>query len=105
MAGWMLPLFLFLVWSVWHVAIVTGVRRREHQQNTPPERRRFVSAMPGVILLPLFSWYVAHMINRAEPSWGTRIVCTLHLLFLIYLLSTIAYDIWYFSMNGRSHHN
>lgn len=95
--SWLLILLMFTTWIVWHFACVAQVRRDERERGVAVDDRRFVIAMPGVVLFPLVFVFLVYLIDGFVGPlgpWGTWIIGTAHVVFLIVLLGSIAIDLW-----------
>lgn len=73
--------FLFVVWLTWIPAAVLQKRAAGDPGGT--------SIVPVIPLFPLLAWAAARGLDLLAPSWGTRIVGSLHLLLLVAMLTSI----------------
>ena len=81
MAPWLLPVFIFLVWSLWIGASAMGVAVENARRGTPEAERSGVSILPGMPLFPLAFWGIALAGNWAAPPWGSILVVAFHVAF------------------------
>ncbi len=81
MSQWLLPVFIFAVWLLWHVACVLGAAREDARQPLPEGQRRGVSILPGIPVFPLVFWGLAWAIDQVVNPWGSILVGAFHVIF------------------------
>ena len=81
MLQWLLPVLIFAVWSLWHVACVLGAALKDARQPLPEGRRRAVSILPGIPVFPLAFWGLAWAIDQVVNPWGAILVGAFHVVF------------------------
>lgn len=92
MAGWQLPLLVFVVWLLWHVACISGVQIANARKGVPVGRRGGSSMFPGIPLFPLFFWGLACFVDSVVAPWGTWVIGGLHVISMV-LSGSIARDV------------
>jgi len=81
MLQWLLPVLIFAVWSLWHVACVLGAALKDARQPLPEGQRRAVSILPGIPVFPLAFWGLAWAIDQVVNPWGAILVGAFHVVF------------------------
>lgn len=91
--GWLLP-FIVVVWLMWAVAATLQVRVRDVVEPLTDGNRRGMSVVPVIPLFPLLLWGIANLVDLGVAPWGTVLIGSLHVLFALALVISIARD-WF----------
>lgn len=100
--GWVLPVLLFVVWCLWALAAIVGLRARELRRGTPKEQRGGVSILPVIPLFPMVFWGVAWVADRWFAPWGTLAVGVAHTVLAAAMLFALVRDLRFCLRGKRS---
>ncbi len=89
MNSWILPIFIFLVWSIWVVACAAQVAEKQASEGVPEKDRSGTSILPGMPVFPLAFWGVSWIIDYWLAPWGSFLVAGFHVLFACFLIRSI----------------
>jgi hypothetical protein len=90
---WLLLLvFVFFVWGLWAAAVVTQNAVLDARLPLANGQRRSMSPAPVIPVFPLFVWGVAKLIDLVVDPWGTVIIGSLHVIFMVTLVVSIVRD-------------
>ena len=74
----MFPLFLFFVWTLISFAPVLEKKAKKRSGS--------ISILPGIVIMPLFAWYLAWGLNQTKDNLGFYLIGGLHVILLVVLL-------------------
>ena len=77
--AWALPALIFGTWLLWAAASAAALIR----QAAAVGRRRSVSLFPVIPVIPLLVWGVAYVVDWLAAPWGTLVIGSLHLIFVV----------------------
>ena len=89
-------LLLLVVFAAWVLIILAGLVSKsldEDLRKVPDNERHGVCIAPVIPLAPLAAWGFALMVDIVARPWGTWSVGIVHVLFGLFSLASIAWDI------------
>ena len=92
-----------LIWSLHMYCSAMRNAIEDARNGLPEERRRGVSILPAIPLIPLLFMSLAALIDRWHNPYGTLSIAGLHMAYGVFLIAYIALN-WQQTRNPNEEH-